>query len=338
MIGLLTLAGLTQCLSPSQLPVVAGVALATGLSLPPVAPVLRSAVPGLAPSEEEAHRTLAWEATYQELIFVGGPPIALGVAALTTAATSLALLGVTAGAGTSLFAMVLRHQRMRHALPTTRDAGAHDPAPGHLVEDLQKAPFDAGSPGGVPPRFAIARLAFTYGLMLSTLTAMTLLAVTVAVEAGRPAIAGVLEANLAVGSMIGGSLAARGRMDHLTLAARMTWMAAVLSAVSALCTLTSSLVATGCALAAAGFWVAPSLAVQGVAVLRIADPTRRAEVFGWVNAVGLGVNAAMTPLTGWLLDLHGPGAGAALGAASVVLGGTLAKGLTNGYVRRRLGS
>jgi hypothetical protein len=104
-----------------------------------------------------------------------------------------------------------------------------------------------------------------------------------------------------------GGLGLPGSSGRLTLSGRIACMALALSGLTAVCALTSSVLAVGCAQMAAGFWVAPSLAVQGVVVLQVSDPARRAEMFGWVNAVGLGINAGMTPLTGWALDLRDRG-------------------------------
>jgi MFS family permease len=324
--GLSSLAAVTWLARPSWLPLAVGVALASGLALPPVAPVLRSAVAALARTSEETHRTLAWEAAAQELIFIAGPPTALGVAAVTSAAAALEMLAITAAAGTATFAAVLR--RAHPGRPTASASPSYGAAQVPARQPGRRSP--RSTPGST-----VARLAITYGLLLGSLTTMSLVAVTTALEVGRPAVAGLLEAMIAVGSMIGGAAVARGSLIRLTLARRMACMTVALGILTMVCALTESAVLVGGAMLVVGFWVAPTLAVHGVALLQVADPARRAETFGWVNAVGLAISAALTPLTGWLLDLHGTPGAAALAAASIALGSALAVRLTDAAQVRR---
>lgn len=311
-VGLSALAALVGLGDPSRLPLAMVGALATGLMLPPVAPVLRSAVATLARDEAQVHRTLAWEASRQELIFIAGPPLALGIAALTDPATALALLALSAGAGAGLFTVVLLRQYAGH--PRTGTTSILSPPDGDA-----RARTTGAASGARTDRTAVAALALAYGLLHGALTAISLLAVRFAVGAGRPLVAGVLEATLAAGSMVGGTLVTRGLLDRLALPGRLASMALALSAVAAVCALTPSVALVAAGLLAAGFWVAPVLAAHGVAVLERADPARRAETFGWVNAAGLALNAAMTPVAGRVLDLAGPTGGAALAAVSVGL-------------------
>jgi hypothetical protein len=114
----------------------------------------------------------------------------------------------------------------------------------------------------------------------------------------------------------------------------MTGMALALATLAGVCAATPSVVAIGSVLVAAGFWVSPSLASPGVAVLRLAPRARRAEAFGWVNAAGLALNAALTPIAGWVLDVLGTPALAGLAAAWVAIGSALVAAAGSGPTNR----
>lgn len=314
--GLAAVALMTLLVEPSTWPTVVVLLLVTGLVLPPVSPALRSAIPDLVRDDAEASRVLSWEATYQELIFIAGPPLAVGVAAVAGPPWALLLVALSAGAGALSFAAVLRRSGTHMHPGSAADAGREPTA---ATDPVVTAGVAAG-------RRTLVKLAVSYGLLLGSLSAMTLVGVRISVAAGHPGVAGILEAMIAVGSMSGGALASRGALDALSLAMRMVCMSLALVALTLVGWLVPSLPLVGVVMAAAGFWVAPTLARHSLTTLSLSAPDRRGAVLGWVGGAGLGINAVMTPVTGSLLDRLGAGGGAALavvamaGAARVVAG------------------
>jgi hypothetical protein len=173
----------------------------------------------------------------------------------------------------------------------------------------------------------LVRLSFVYGFVLSTLTAMTLVGVSVSVERGHPAAAGWLEAAVAVGSMAGGALVSRGLLRRWTLGARLAGMCLSAGLLVVVTALAAPLPSIAAALALTGGWIAPSLAVHGAHVLAVSGPGRRAEAFGWVSAAGMATNSLATPGVGVALDSAGAPGGAGLAMAAALLGCALSAGL-----------
>lgn len=305
-VALMVLGAMTATVGRDWWPLAVALALAAGTLLPPVAPAFRAALPILTPNGAQVTRVLTWEATYQELIFILGPPATMLVVALASESGALMVVGGLAGVGSLTFALVLRRAR---AWPQRAE----------LPEATSAAAPSAAAKNGLGARGALLRLALAYGLLLAALTAMTLVGVTVSVDAGRSAAAGWLEAAIACGSMSGGLLASRVAIGRWPLSGRMAAMAVALGLLAAVTALSDSLVLVACALAAAGLWIAPSLALHGAAVLTAAAPGRRAEAFGWVNAMGMGINAAITPLVGVVLDGAGATGGSVLAMAGLIL-------------------
>jgi hypothetical protein len=318
MIALGTLGGLTLAAGRAWWPIAVVVALAAGTLLPPVAPAFRAALPRLTKNTSEATRVLTWEATLQELIFILGPPAIVAVAAIAGGSSALLVVAVVAGVGSLAFG---------YALHRTRSWSAGDE--GDPTTDTGRAHGRTSTSPGIDSRArrTLIRLSVAYGHLLAALTALTLVAVDVAVRRGHPGAAAWLEASIAAGSMLGGGLASRGLLECWRLSARLAGMAVALVGLVAVTATSASLLVTALSLASAGLWIAPSLALHGAAVLAAAPEGRRAEAFGWVNAAGMGINAAVTPVAGLVLESAGARGGAAVAAVAALIAGFAVAGI-----------
>ncbi|MBV8942528.1 MAG: MFS transporter, partial [Solirubrobacterales bacterium] len=93
-------------LLPARTPAFALIALgaATGLSTPPLAACARALLPGLVADPARLRALFALESTALELTFILGPPMALGLGALTSTGAALTISGLLLLVGTLAFA------------------------------------------------------------------------------------------------------------------------------------------------------------------------------------------------------------------------------------------
>ncbi|MGW5689839.1 MFS transporter [Streptomyces asiaticus] len=172
---------------------------------------------------------------------------------------------------------------------------------------------------------AFVRAVLVPFFLMTALFAVNLSVVAWARDRGAPGLAGLLDAILAVGSMIGGAIAvSRGGSPRDVLS--LTGMASALGVVSVLLPPVQGntpvwLVAV--VLFLTGTTLAPSASASYARVGEIAPTHRQAEAFGWLaTATTCGAGVAL-PVVGWLLDRAGPSAGGAASAISVLVAAAL---------------
>ena len=277
-------------------------AAAAGLALPPVAASLRtlwSALPG-----DLAQTAYALEASLQELLFVAGP---LAVAALATVAP---VLGI---AGAALAALVGTLGYVRLA-PVRSSAGA-------------------GGTGA--PRFgALAVAGIRAVVLLATCMGLAFGAAEIGVaafaeERGNRALAGLVLAAFAGGSLVGGFLV--GLRPTRDQPRRLLLSAVMLAALLGLPLLAGSVGVLAVLLFLAGLPIAPLIAAAYGVIAAIAADGSFAEAFAWFStAVTTGV-AAGTVAGGWLVD-----AGSSRAAFAFAVGAATAASVVGIAFRRSL--
>jgi len=269
-----------------------------GLAAPPLGSAMRSNWRRLTEESGLKERAYAVDSVAEESLYLVGPLVAGLLVGLRPAGDALLCTAALLLAGTA-------------GMASAPPARHREPAAGGRMFDL--GPL--GSPG----------LRRVLAVMLVSAAGFSVAfpgLVAAAQAAGRPAAAGLLEAALAVGSVLGGLLWARrahrrGRSEHLALLTGL--VAAGLAGAAAVAT---GLVALGVALALAGLAIGPLYVVAYLAADDFAPPGRHTEASTWINVAANAGGAAGTAVAGALVDTSGPGpaflAGAALLAVTAV--------------------
>ncbi|WP_161605228.1 MFS transporter [Pimelobacter simplex] len=286
-------------------------AFLTGLSGPVLGPSMRAQWREIAPEGPQRRRAYALDAVGEESLYLVGPIVA-GVL-LATGPAWLGLLVAPALVWCGTLALVLSPYR-----PAVRGAAA--PSGGARVR--------AG--GAVR---AIGGLVAAVALFGAGSAAAFVGIAALADRAGRPGLAGLVEAALAAGAVTGGLLWARhgrSRPAGLVLAV----LLAVLALAQGVVALAGGLVAAAAVLAVGGLATSPVFVVAYAAVDDRVPVARRTEMSTWVNVGVNGGSALGTALAG-LVAAGGAAlpfalaAGLSAGAAGVAM----AWGRMSGTVR-----
>jgi MFS family permease len=300
--GLLGLIALTLAGAPSLLLIVAG--FATGLTLPTVSSVLRSAYARLLDHDRSLIASaFALEAVITETIFVVGPLTTAVLTWIASAAAALVVSAVTVVAGTMWFLAELPPEI----------ADRRDPEAGerHWAGALR-------SPGLRTIVIAMLPVGFAFGAIEVTLPAF-------ADAHGNRSFGGVLIAIWSIGSALGGVIyGTRPRLlplrtVHLVVAAFVPVGIAALA-------LAQSQAEMAVLVVLAGLPIAPLIATRNELAGVVALPGSETETFTWpLTALVSGVSVGAA-IAGTLAD--GPGWRAAVGAAVVaaVLGALVTLG------------
>lgn len=296
-IGSSALVGLVVLIEPSRWWVLVPLGLITGLCTPPVSQLGRAVWPRIATGRQVA-AAYAVEATLQELLFVLGPLLAASAIALWGPVAAMLSCAAYSVLGPASFAWALHRAGVGAAPPRRSAAGASSPG-------------SAGFP---------ALLGFA-ALLVGGLTVVDLLIVGWARDRGEPALAGVLAAVWALGSLAGGLLA--GGLPGRPRLLRRAVLAAlgVCALVPVLPPVADAPVAlAGVVLFAGGAAIAPTLAAANSRVAELAPAHARSEAFGWFAAATTLGGALASPVAGGLLDMSGPAAAAAAAAGALLVG------------------
>lgn len=267
----------------------------SGLVFPPISSTVRMLWPSLVSSQLQT-TAFALEATVQELLFVTGPLVVGGLAALiapsagVVAAAAISLVGVLGFAASSPV-RGYRHER------------SEEHAHRHLLSALS------------PPLVRrIVAFSAAYGLAFG--------AVEVAMPAfaeahGGRALGSICLAAWSGGSLIGGLLAAGHRPAHPQR--RLRLISALFAAALVLPLLAGSVPAMAAIMLLVGLPIAPSFALTYGMVQAAALPGTQAEVFGWLSTavvVGIALGAS---LGGSLITHSGTEASLLLGIAGAAV-------------------
>ncbi|MFG2210568.1 MFS transporter [Streptomyces sp. NPDC048638] len=281
-------------LDPAARPAWAAViAAAAGLCTPPLEAALRVLWPHVVDSPNQRRAALALDACAQELVFIGGPLLVLGLDAVASTGLVLTATAAIGLAGAALFL----------SAPPTRS----------WQPDLTRAHWLG--PIRLPGLRALAAALFGAGISLGALN-------VVALAAGERHHAGYLStmipAALAVGSLTGGLL--YGRRPWPSSPTRQLLLIGTGFLLGSLPMLTDPAPALAIAVAVLpGLFLAPLL-VTGFHALDVLVPrSTLAEASAWLIAcLGLG-QAAGTALAG-LVPATAPAAAAAVAAGGAALG------------------
>jgi MFS family permease len=269
-------------LAPTGSPLLALVALSAiaGLSAPPVAACMRSALPRLVDAGD-VRAAFAIESSALELTFIAGPPFALGIG---TAFSTRAALGCCAAlllVATVAFAATA-FRAVGPAAPVERRTG------GSLV-----------SPAIRTLVLALLAVGILFGAVEVAVTAT-------ATRLSGAGTAAPLLALWGLGSLAGGVVATRFGGGARSPRGLGLLVAALAAAHAALAGATTDLVATGALLVAAGATIAPTYATVYAMAGEAAPGGTSTEAFAWLGtaiAVGGAVGAAAA---GVLVDHAGP--------------------------------
>lgn len=279
------------------------IGLLTGLVTPPVSQIARAMWPRIAgPTERDA--AYAVDATLQETLFVFAPTAAAMTVALSgPLAATLGLAG-WAVIGPSLFAVTLwRAGLTRAPMGDGKSAASHT---------LLRTP-------------GFIRLLAFGALAIAGLIGTDLILVGWARDRGSPALAGVLAAVWAIGSLIGGLVVGGSARPPVLWRRAAVTAAGLLLLVPVLPPIAdpASPWVVSIVLLFGGVAIAPTLAATNGKLAELAPHNRRAEAFGWFTTATV-VGAAITsPIVGGVLDAGGPAAGAMMTAIAAVLAAIL---------------
>jgi len=280
-------------------PVLVALAAGIGLATPPVSGSVRALLPTVLPDAEALPAAYAVESSALELTFIFGPPLALGVAAVSSTRAALACAGVVMMMATAAFATRPASRRWRPpATARPRGGSLRSPAIRTLVAVLTA---------------------------VGVLFGATEVGVTAAATAlGSTNSAGLLLAMWGLGSLAGGLVAARrGGGAH-----RAGGLARILAALAlghaALAVTTHSPLAIGAVLLVAGVAIAPAYATINAMAGQAAPEGTVTEAFAWLSTAVVSGTSAGTAAAGALAQSAGPGAAFALAG----LAGALAVAIT----------
>lgn len=289
------LGGLALMPVGTPLPLLVLLAVAIGLSVPPLGACMRSLLPSLVAHPSDAGAVYAIETSAVELTWVVGPPVALGLAALLSTGVALAAAGLILAGGSAFFA----------AQPASRE---------------WRPSADAGQARGgalrVPAMQTLVMIFLAIGALCG---AVEVGAAAAASALGSSAAAGPLLGLWGLGSLGGGVLTARlggGARGAAGLSLILVALAAGhLASIAA----TGSLVTLGAILLLAGGALAPAFASVYAMVERVAPAGAVTEAFAWLaTAMAMG-GAAGSAVAGAMADSAGPAAAFALAGGAGVL-------------------
>ena len=269
------------------------VALA-GLAAPPLGPAMRSTWRTLTAGTGLTERAYALDAIAEETLYLVGPLLSGLLIAVAPARWALLLTAALLATGTL-------------AMAAAAPARARPGEPGGRL-------FDAGPLRSAGLRWLLV-VPVVVGAGLSVAYTGT---AAVAQAAGRPGAAGLVEAGVAAGSVVGGLLwARRGQIGQLArpagaressrarqIAGLLGLFAVGLLAAAALAG--SGLLFLGVALGLAGLAIAPLYVVAYLAADELAPPAHRTEAGAWVNVAANAGSAGGAAGAGLITEQAGP--------------------------------
>ncbi len=258
------------------LPIAAAIA---GLFVAPVTSALRANWPRLVRGSR-LRAVYSLDATAQELLFVVGPMVGALMVSFASPRAGLLACAVTAAASIWWFGLnqqpPLPHDETAPPRPTARQLVIHRDRTAILL---------------------------AWASMAMGFAAMSLGMVAVADEHGNRLIAGVLETVAAVGSVAGGVIGGALPGRHSSAAWRRMLVFTVL--VAGCVFATSSVVALGVMMFAAGCMIAPTVAALYERVGALTPTSAHTEIFGWMLSGGMVGSAVGSALAGGVVEAFG---------------------------------
>ncbi len=282
--------------------VLLGCAAVAGLANPPLPACMRALWPRLLGEGDDVQTAYALESTFQELIFISGPLIVVGLVAVASPRVAVLAVGVLGVAGTAWFA----------SSPASRGwRGSARPA-GDWAGPLR-------SPGLRALLGLLVIVAFAFGQVEVAVPAF-------AAQAGARAGAGALLALWSLGSMLGGLLYG-GRAWLGEASRRLGILLALVACGFAPLALATSVGQLAPLMLLAGVAIAPALACAYLLVDRQAPAGMVTEAFTWVSSSFMAGLAAGNAAGGSIVEragVHVAFLAAFAGAALAALAGLAA--------------
>lgn len=277
----------TLAFAPLPIPGFMAVALLTGLSYPPIQPAVRTIYPKVVTSRQLTP-LFSLDASAQEIIWVAGPVLVTFVATQISSTVGILLSLVFLVGGGAWFISSPEVGRVR--IPQSKR------------------------------RFGVVLARPT--VLLTTIVGVLLVGCFAAIEAGvvsmfgeGSADAGVVLAIFALTSLVGGLAFGHRPIGPWALARRMS----VILLGSVLAVLAFEFWTISGALAIAGLFVAPALAVMFAVVSATVRFSDTAEAYGWVGTGQLLGAALGSAVAGFLIDAAGPRGGFLTATGLIVL-------------------
>ncbi len=305
----LPLAAIALVPDVAPIAVVGALAALSGLLHPPLSGCMRALWSTLVPDDDARHAVFALESSALELTFVIGPVVLVGgLAVATSPGVGLVACALLLVGGTLAFATTPSSRRWRPARPASDRSIA-----GALA-----------SPALLVLLLGVAFMGASFGAIELAVTAF-------AEEEGSSGLAGPLLGAWAVGSLLGGLVAARSGASSQP-ARRVLALLVATAVADAVLVAAPSPWALALALVLAGSFIAPAFATLYGMVPHLARAGTLTESYTWLTT-GISVGAAAgSALAGALVAADSSRAGLAVAAALVALG---ALSLVGG--RHRLG-
>ncbi len=282
-------------------------AIAAGASLPPITVCVRALYPRLVTDPALQRTAYSLDSAIIETVFILGPALAAGFAALGTPAAAVLTAALCAAAGGAWF---LGAEPVRAWQPRGRSMPTHgiNPLRDGRLRGLIAAAFLFAAAFGL---FEIAVVGF-------------------ATNHGVPAAGGVLLALASFGSVLG-VLAYGGRPWRLPASRQFLVLLVLMTLGLAMLAPIEDLSLFALVIVVASTPMAPVIAANSVLVSRIAPADRVAEAFTWTSTALLAGISAGTATGSMLVERYSSSivllaaAGAALGAALVAFPATAGK-------------
>jgi hypothetical protein len=262
-----------------------------GASLPPLAGTSRTMWPAVLNDPMALESAYAVDATFQELIFILGPLLVVGVGALAGTAAAIICAGAAGSAGALVFA-------------TSKVSRSWRSAPHH------------GEPNKALQSEGLRVLVATMFCLIAGFAAMEVSVIAAARHAGSSGASGVVLAVWSLGSMLAGFVYG-SRSWPGTLPGRVVLLLAVTTALTLVLVPQHNLVVIGVIIFVTGAGGAPALASIYQTAQHVALPGVVTESYAWLTVGTLLGSAVGAALAGQLITLHGAGAGFLLGAGAV---------------------
>jgi MFS family permease len=295
-----TLAALADRLGTGGMVALAAVA---GASTPPLAPCLRALWSTLMDDDGRLQAAFALESTVQELIWIVGPLLAVGIASAASPALAVGAVAVLVAMGVLSFAGSPASRSWR---PAPRPAGTSGGWVGPLA-----------SPGLRVILGSLALVAVAFGTAEVAMPAF-------AEGLGHRAGAGALLAVWAVGSMVGG-LAYGARSWGNDPARRYTVLVTALAVGIAPLSVAGGWVPMGALLLVSGVTIAPTVACGYLLIDRSAPPGTLTEAFTWASTGFMSGAALGNALGGLVIDAGGARGGFLVACVAATAGAALAR-------------
>jgi MFS family permease len=268
-------------------PLLAGLGLLVGMSMPPLMPVVRALYPRMV-GNDSVRTLFALDTTAQELIWVIGPVAATFLSSAVNTACPLILCAGVTLLGTGWFLLGSRHI--------------------HPPKSSSRVSF------GAVLRHRSVLLAMV--ACLAMVSSFTALEVAIIAELGNDGvIAGAAIASGSIGSLLGGLLLGHRRLGLSGLVAALGAVGFGIVMYGAV----NGLVLQFAAIFVSGVGFAPAMSALYLMVSREIDEHVATEAFGWISSATIVGGAIGTAVAGIATDGHGPRGALVVSAAMAML-------------------